>query len=142
VLGEHDLAGSIPVTPIWEATMGKKKKRPMLDVRVFENMANRLREVRSAMSGYLDLLADALDAAAMHIRDDREQDERLGRSKEKEQQEHDCVCIFCKDTGVSESGWSEGDPCHCPMGVAREEAEKVGLASADKRIAQQEEKWN
>jgi len=122
--------------------MGKKQRKPAFDVRMFESAASRLRDLSRRVRESIDLLADALEAAGDHIRETRGRDDRLERFVEREQQEHDCICIHCKDTGVADEGWSEGQPCHCAMGVAREEAEKVGLASCAEREAKYEAAWN
>lgn len=127
------MAGSIPVTPM--ETMMTKQKKSTFDVRVFERAADRLRDLSARVRSGIDMIADALEAAAEHIRETRNRDGHTAAFVAREQEEHDCVCIHCKDTGVADDGWSEGQTCHCAMGVAREEAEKVGLASAAQREA-------
>lgn len=122
--------------------MGKKKSRPTFNERVFETAANRLRDFSSGVRQSIELLAAALDAAAEHIREARDDDDRREKFVAREREEHDCVCIHCKDTGVADEGWSEGQTCHCAMGIARAEAEKVGLASAAQREAKYEAAWN
>jgi hypothetical protein len=98
--------------------MGKRKVQHhnAVAARALEAFANAARAVGSRLSHGLDKVADVIDAAAEHLWDEREPSESY-LVKE---------CSLCDDTGHTSGGWHSG-PCFCPMGVLREEGEKLGI---------------
>jgi len=84
-------------------------------VRALEALANAVRIATDKMSEAGRVTADAIDAAAENVADSYEPPNRSTTE-----------CPLCNDTGYSAGGWYPG-PCHCAMGVLREEAEKAGL---------------
>jgi len=98
--------------------MGKRKIRHhnALAMRGLEALANLARAASSRVSGGLDKVAGTLDAAAEHLLDEGPtRDDYLVKE-----------CGLCNDTGHTSGGWYAG-PCFCPMGVLRDESEKLGI---------------
>ena len=91
----------------------------------FSAVALRLVHVRTRCSEAIDQAIEMLEGAGAGIRDID-----MGHTAEwheKQRQERGVECTICEDTGISSGGWCDCNPCHCAMGVFRDEAEKAGL---------------
>jgi len=91
----------------------------------FSDTALRLVRARARFSAAFDQAIEMLEAASAGIRDIDTGHTDEWRAKQRE--EKGIECTICEDTGISSGGWCDGNPCHCAMGVLREEAEKAGL---------------
>lgn len=103
----------------------------------FHRAAERLVGVRSRCTEAFDGAIEMLEAAGTGIRD-----VDLGHTKEwreKRRAESGVWCTICEDTGTSDGGWCDGSPCHCAMGVLREEAEKAGLIVPSEELLKRRE---
>lgn len=103
----------------------------------FYAAAGRLVVVRKRLTSALDVSIEMLEAASNGIRD--LDTGHTDEWRDKAREERDVECTICEDKGISEGGWCDGNPCHCAMGVLREEAEKVGLLVPNEEILKRRE---